>query len=426
MTVQELGPTAAEVETVRAELGELLRARQYAALRERRLAEAVRAAPAPAEDLLRQLDRARQARAELGERCRQWQDRLRLLAEREQPADPPAARPTGARRPTGHGQDERWGDRQDERWDQRRDDRADDLRAPAPASATAPPIAEPTATAPPIPEAAEATAAAAAPGTAAPAAGPRPRSAEELTALAGLIADLHRRGSGTESAALVARAALALAPADVVRLATRLHAAGPAGAAGYLARTTAGGPAVQAVGTLAGLREAGLVEEAADLFHLLRATPAERLPELLAALEEAGQSADAQTLLWEWGSASAVELARLAEQLSTAGRSADSRALLRQAAGRPIAEVAEVCLELTGEPAVALVTEVVRLRSATGLGEFGRAVRHDPVRYEALLGAIAALDESATRTALAALRTAGLPTERAGRAAGRRRAWGRG
>ncbi|MEV4615967.1 hypothetical protein AB0K43_25740 [Kitasatospora sp. NPDC049258] len=416
MTVQELGPTAAEVEAVRAELDELLRARQYAALRERRLAEAVRSTPPPAADLLRQLDQARQLREDLSDRCRQRHDRLRLLAEQGRPADPPPSRPTGARFAGTYQQE---------------------AQAVPPPAVAAPPapirgarfsgVQAATPEPAPVPEPEpEPAATAPTPAPAEPGAGPRARSTEELAALAGLITDLHRRGSGTESAALTARAALALAPSDVVRLADRLHAAGPPGAAGYLARATAGGPAGQAVGTLAGLREAGLVEEAAELFHLLRAAPATRLPELLAALEQAGQTADGQTLLWEWGSASTVELARLAEQLSDAGRVGDSRALLRQAAGRPIAEVAEVCLELAGGLAVELVGEVVRLRSATGLGEFGRAVRQHPALYEALLAAVALLDEGGARTALAALRTAGLPTGPADRSPGRRRSRGRG
>ncbi|WP_033819510.1 hypothetical protein, partial [Kitasatospora sp. MBT63] len=95
MTVQELGP-AAEVEAIRAELDELLRARQYAALRERRLAEAVRASAQPPDELLRQLGQARRLREGLSERCREQHDRLRLLEERDRPAAS-RRRPTGAR-----------------------------------------------------------------------------------------------------------------------------------------------------------------------------------------------------------------------------------------------------------------------------------------------------------------------------------------
>ncbi|WP_371496934.1 hypothetical protein OG871_13130 [Kitasatospora sp. NBC_00374] len=414
MTVQELGPTAAEVEGVRAELDELLRARQYAALRERRLTEAVRAAAQPPSEppaeLLHQLGQARRLREGLSERCRQQDERLRALEGQERAGAAPRRRPTGARF-------------------------ADSYEA-GPQTAP-PPVAAPAPAAPmrgarfsgvresapaPGPEPAEPPQAPPAP----PEPGPRARSEEELAALAVLITDLHLRGSGGESAALAARAALALAPADVVRLAVRLRAAGPPGAAGYLARSTADGPAAQAVGTLAGLREAGLTEEAAQVFHVLRAVPADGLPELLAALEQAGQTADGQTLLWEWGSASAVELARLAEQLSAMGRAGDSRVLLHQAAGRPIPEVIEVARELADGLAVDLVGEVVRLRSATGLGEFGRAVLPRPELYGALLAAVARLDAARARTALAALRTAGLPTEPAVRGSGRRRSRGRG
>ncbi|MFJ1701961.1 hypothetical protein [Kitasatospora sp. NPDC088346] len=426
MTVQELGPTTDEVEGVRAELDELLRARQYAAMRERRLTEAVRAAAqppsAPPDELLHQLGQARRLREGLSERCRQQDERLRELEGRRQEAGAqPRRAPTGARFAGGYEAGPRetapsappaapvgapaapmrgarfGGVRPDEV-------RGDDVRtAELPAAGRPEPEPEP-----------------------APSPGPRTRSEEELTALAAMIADLHRRGSGDESAALAARAALALAPADVVRLAVRLRAAGPAGAAGYLVRSTAGGPAAQSVGTLAGLREAGLAEEAAQLFHLLRAVPAAGLPELLAALEEAGQTADGQTLLWEWGSASAAELARLAERLSAAGRAGDGRVLLHQAAGRPIPEVVEVVGQLADGLAVDLVGEVVRLRSASGLGEFGRAVLPRPRLYEGLLAAVALLDEARARTALAALRTAGLPTEPAARGTGRRRSRGRG
>ncbi|MEU9132037.1 hypothetical protein AB0D08_28695 [Kitasatospora sp. NPDC048540] len=422
MTVQELGP-AAEVEAIRAELDELLRARQYAALRERRLAEAVRASAQPPseppDELLRQLGQARRLREGLSERCREQHDRLRLLEERDRPA-------ASRRRPTGA--------------------RFAGAAAPvADAAGAAPqPVLPPTATAPirgarfsgvrpeakpepqptprPEPEAEAGTESRPRPTTGAgPAEGPRARRPEELVALAGLISDLHRRGSGTESAALATRAALALAPADVVRLAVRLRTGGPAGAAGFLARATADGRAAHAVNTLAGLREAGLAEEAAELFHLLRAAPATELPELLAALEQAGQSADGQTLLWEWGSAPTTALARLAEQLHAAGRAGDARTLLHQAAGRPVAEVAALAPELAGPLAVALVGEVVALRSATGLGEFGRALTPHPELYGALLAAVARLDESRARTALAALRTAGLPTGPADRGQGRRR-----
>lgn len=284
----------------------------------------------------------------------------------------------------------------------------------------------------------------AAPVTPAPAPAPPPRSAEELAALAVRVGELHGRGSAHESAAVVAQAAVTLAPQDVARLAALLRSQGPYGAAGYLVRATAHGSPDQAAGTLAELRRVGLADEANELFHALWGVPGSALPALIAALERAGQAADGQTLLWEWASAPPAELAALTAGLAAAGRTGDVRHLLRQVAGRPIADVAATVEQLafpdaTAAPpgtgsvphpaaphpaaqqataqqaatqrfAATLVRETAGLRSPGDLAELGRALLPHRELYQVLLGAAAALEESRSRGVLAALRSAGLPT----------------
>ncbi|GAA4837149.1 hypothetical protein [Kitasatospora terrestris] len=448
MTVQELGPNPADVQSLRAELDELLRARQFAAQRERRLTEAVRAdyaqAPASADqELLRQLAQARTLREGLGVRCLELSDRLLALEDRLQSERHSSARSTaeaGHRHPSAAG--------------------------PAPHSPAAPTAGATTGRAarpaqparkrptgarfggvhqyepevepvlPPVaaqplrgarfggvqaapPDAQHADAAPRPPG-ALPADADRPepaapaaplRSPGELTALAQRVGELHRRGAAHESAAVVAQAAVTLAPADVARLVALLRAGGPAGSAGYLARSVAHSSAGQAAGTLAELRRTGQTDEAAALFHALWSTPAVALPALLTALESTGQSADGQTLLWEWASAPAPELAELALRLWESGRAADVRSLLRQAAGRPTADVAAVVLALDRTLALGLVGEVVRLRQAADIGALAAQVHADAELYGALLAAVVAQDESRARSALAALRAHGLPTD---------------
>ncbi|WP_285737992.1 hypothetical protein [Kitasatospora phosalacinea] len=248
-----------------------------------------------------------------------------------------------------------------------------------------------------------------------PASGPRPRTGAELIALVQRIADLHRQGAVHESAALVGRAALMVTPVDLAALATLLRAEGPAGSSTYLARSVAGGAPEHAAAALAELRREGLVDEAADLFHSLWSVSAQVLPTLLAALAQSGQSADGQTMLWERASAPAAELSELTRQLRAAGRSDDVRHLLRQAAGRPAGEVAAIAAALDGESAAELVGELVRMRSASDVGQFAAEVRDSAELYDAMLSAADGLEESRTRSVLAALRTAGLPTESAPR-----------
>ncbi|MCU7824897.1 hypothetical protein [Kitasatospora sp. DSM 101779] len=220
---------------------------------------------------------------------------------------------------------------------------------------------------------------------------------------------------------------MTLGPQDVARLAGLLRARGPYGAAGYLVRATAHGSPDQAAGTLAELRRVGLADEANELFHALWGVPGSALPALLAALERAGQAADGQTLLWEWASAPPSELASLACGLASVGRSGDVRHLLRQVAGRPIADLIATVeqLALPGgatatqdggagpaalQLAALLVRETAGLRSPGDLAELGSALLPHRELYQALLGAVAVLEESRARGALAALRSAGLPT----------------
>ncbi|MFI6443618.1 hypothetical protein [Kitasatospora sp. NPDC050543] len=403
-----------DARALRTELDELLRARQYATARERRLTGAVQATDPPDRELLRQLEQARMLRARLGARCLELSEHLLTVEDRlreSAPAPPPAAtpaRPTGARFGGAYQQ------------------------APA---APAPPAPPPAAA--PVPPArgarfggvrpasapAQHAAPAAAPPTPAPAPAPPPqaerpvappppppRAQAELVGLAERITLLHARGSTQESAAVTAQAAVTLAPPDVARLAALLRTVGPAGAGGYLARATAHGAPAQAAATLAELRRSGLAEEAAGLFHALWGYPAAGLPALLAALDASGQSADGVTLLWEWGSAPPADLAALAALLVTAGRAADARTLLRQAAARAVPDLAALALALEEQLAPVFLRELVGMRAPADLAALAGALTTRPDRYAALLAALAAGDPGRCRSATAALRSAGLPT----------------
>lgn len=433
-TVQRLNVQASDgqaldirdIQALRTELDELLRARQYAAQRERRLVEALHASAGPGSphhqqnpdpELLRQLAQVQTLRDGLGARCLEMSERLLAMEDEVRlpsaPAAPPTRRPTGARF-GGAYQDT-------------------PATLPTTSAPTPPPMTgarfgggkpaqdRPTAPSPgpspgpgpgpgpssrPSPTPSDAPSARSTPSPAQPPL----RTSEELTALTERIATLHRRGLAHESAAVTAQAAVVLAPADVVRLAALLRSGGPTGASGYLVRAVAHGAAGQAVGTLAELRRSGQTEEAAELFHALWGYPAAALPALLAALEGVGLAADGLTLLWEWGSAPPAELAGLAVLLRDAGRPEDARTLLRQATGRHLAELAEVALHLDDALAITLIREVLKLRAASDLATFGGALTRRPTRYAALLAAVAELGESHTRSALAALRSAGLPT----------------
>ncbi|MGW6915683.1 hypothetical protein ACWGB8_17980 [Kitasatospora sp. NPDC054939] len=386
---------AQEAEELRAELDELLRARQYATQRERRLSEAVRQQDRPDEELLHRLAQARTLREGLGARCSELSEQLQSVEGRLRDLIP--HQPTGARfAGTGY----------------------------EPTAPAAPPQAAPPQLAPPPPATgARFGGVRQAPAEPAPQphpllppqpapAPPRRRSAAELTALASRIADLGRTGPAEEVNALLARAATRLAPSDVARLAGLLS---PGGASRRLARAAAQGAPRQAARTLGELRQAGLTEEATELFHALWSYPAAALPALLAALEDAGQHADGATLLWEWGSAPTDRLAALAAGLHGSGRAEDVRTLLRQAAGRPAADLAELAAALPVPLAPMLIHELAALRPPAELARLAGALSSltepDSRRelYDELLTALAA-DAARHRTTYAALRSAGLPT----------------
>ncbi|MFB7910040.1 MULTISPECIES: hypothetical protein [unclassified Kitasatospora] len=371
---------------LRSELDELLRASRYAGQRERRLNEAIRAAPGrrrPDDDLLRQLAQARTLREGLGARCLQLSDQLRELEIHLRQRPHPRPAPEQADHPP----------------------LSPHQPPPPPPPAPTPPPAPIPATAPPP---------AAAPS-------PAPPVRPDLGALTERITGLHRSGALPEAGELLDRAAAHLAPADAALLVGMLSRRGPTGASLQLARTAARGAPEHAVTVLAELRELGLAEEAAELFHAFRAYPAAAVPALLAALERAGQHADSATLLWEWGSAPTPELTSLAAGLQQHGRPADVRTLLRQAAGRPTADLAGLATELPPALATLLLHELAALRPPVELVRLAAALENHRDLYGQLLAALLA-DGTRHRTTLAALRTAGLPT--APPAAPRSR-WGR-
>ncbi|MFF2661544.1 hypothetical protein ACFVUH_29790 [Kitasatospora sp. NPDC058032] len=425
---QPLAPDAGGSESeqaaleLRAQLDELLRARQYAGQRERRLAEALRALPdrqRPDAELLRQLTQARTLREGLGARCLELSDRLKALEEQLRqptprrwiprqptgaPADPSTGMPTNA--PTNAPTDPSVGappgnpsgpSAEGGRTDARGADggRADGSGAHDPQqTATA---ERPT---PPAP--------------------PRRRSPAELSALAERITALYRRASPDEATGILDQGAEHLTPQDTAHLAALLARRGPAGASVHLARSAVNAGPKHAATTLAELREAGLAEEAGDLFHALRSCPAAGLPALLDALERAGQHADGDTLLWEWGSAPTAELAALATGLYRSDRTADARTLLRQAAGRPTGDLAALAVTMAPPLPALLLGELPALRPPAELVRLAAALAGRPDLYESLLTPL--LDDPVRhRTTLAALRTAGLPTTPAGRPRSR---WG--
>ncbi|MEV7601746.1 hypothetical protein AB0O91_30725 [Kitasatospora sp. NPDC089797] len=363
---------------LRAELDELLRASRYASQRERRLNEAIRAAPGrrrPDGDLLRQLAQARTLRAGLGARCLQLSDQLQELElelrqrphprpappepqtqSRAQPQTQPQAQPHAQPRPLPQ-----------------------PYRAPRPPTQDEPHRQQP------------------------------PPARPDLGTLTERITGLHRSGAFPEAEELLDRAAARLTPDDTALLVGMLAQRGPTGASLHLARTAAGSPPEHAVAVLTELRDLGLAEEAADLFHAFWAYPASAVPGLLAALERAGQHADGATLLWEWGSAPTPELTSLAACLQQHGRPADVRTLLRQAAGRPTADLAGLATELPPALAALLLQDLAALRPPVELVRLAAALEGHPELYRQLLAALLT-DPPRHRTTLAALRAAGLPT----------------
>ncbi|MFJ4796880.1 hypothetical protein [Kitasatospora purpeofusca] len=410
-----IGASEQDALELRAQLDELLRARQYAVQRERRLAEAVRSLPErrPVDgELLRQLTQARTLREGLGTRCLELSDRLKTVEEQLRQ---PSPRIGGGERPgstagtpdgipdSAHGEAHH---------DLRHNVHHDLHRAPADDG----PHLTPTGPAPsPGPTSAPGPAPAPAPAP------PRHRSPGELAALAERITGLYRNASPTEAADILGQAAEHLTPEDTAALAARLSHRGPTDASLHLARSAVHGSPHHAAATLAELRRAGLADEAGDLFNALRSCPAADLPALLDGLERAGQHADGATLLWEWGSAPTAELAALATVLHQADRAADARTLLRQAAGRPTGDLTALATTLPAPLPALLLGELATLRPPAELVRLAGALAGRTDLYEALLLPLLA-DPGQHRTTLAALRTAGLPTTPANRPRSR---WGR-
>lgn len=364
---------------LRAELDELLRASRYASQRERRLNEAIRATPGrqrPEGELLRQLAQARTLREGLGIRCRQLSDQLEALEMRlRHVQQEPRQQEPGQQEPLP--------------------------QEPLPQE---PPPQEPLRPGPRRPEPRQHH-------RRAEPAPPPPPARPDIGALTERITTLHRSGARTEATELIDQAAARLAPADTALLVGMLARYGPTGASLRLARGTARSAPEHAVAVLAELRELGLAEEAAELFHAFWSYPAASVPGLLSALERAGQNADGATLLWEWGSAATAELTSLAACLQQHDRPGDVRTLLRQAAGRPTADLAALSTELPPALATALLNELAALRPPVEIVRLAAALDSAGSRepYGQLLAALLA-DEARHRTTLAALRAAGLPT----------------
>ncbi|MEU1283654.1 hypothetical protein [Kitasatospora sp. NPDC005856] len=369
-----------QAEELRAELDELLRASRYASQRERRLNEAIRATPGrqqPDGELLRQLAQARTLREGLGARCLQLSDQLEelesLIRHRQQPPPPPAQQ---------HPQHPQHPEPQQQQQQQQQQQHGQ--QAPRHRLHHQQPPRQP---APPTPA--------------------RP----DLGALTERITTLHRAGSLSEATEVIDAAAARLTPADAALLVGMLARYGPAGGSLLLARSIARSAPDHSVTVLAELRELGLAEEAAEVFHAFWSYPAASVPGLLSALDRAGLAADSATLLWEWGSAPMPELTSLAACLQQHGRSTDVRTLLRQAAGRSTADLADLAAGLPPALATLLLNELAVLRPPVEVARLAAALdgAGRSELYAQLLAALLA-DEARHRTTLAALRTAGLPT----------------
>ncbi|MFE7591584.1 hypothetical protein ACFU6K_19470 [Kitasatospora sp. NPDC057512] len=350
---------------LRAELDELLRASRYASQRERRLNEAIRATPGrqrPDGELLRQLAQARTLREGLGARCLQLSDQLEALESRIRHRHQPP--------PPQH---------------QHQHQHSQQHQQPAP----------------PAPQHHHQPLQQQAP----------PPVRPDLGALTERITALHRAGSLAEATEVIDTAAARLTSTDAALLVGMLARYGPTGGSLHLARSIARTAPDHSVAVLAELRELGLAEEAAEVFHAFWSYPAASVPTLLSALDQAGLAADSATLLWEWGSAPMPELTSLAACLQQHGRADDVRTLLRQAAGRSTADLAALATGLPPALATLLLGELAVLRPPTEVVGLATALdgTGNSELYAQLLAALLA-DEARHRTTLAALRTAGLPT----------------
>ncbi|WP_377271519.1 hypothetical protein [Peterkaempfera sp. SMS 1(5)a] len=436
------GSDPMRVDELRTQLDELLRARQYAVQRERRLAAGLRpaehgyATPSPAQDraMVQQLAQARAYREQLGTECRRLSEQL---LEAEEHARWTAVTPVQPDPGPDGGQGVHAGRA-------RVRTRGSARHGGMPTGGETPAAAPPPDTAPPgrrsgapvgarfggahggsEPDPGPPSAPDGRPGRSAPPRDPQPAVAPpagpgpfvDLAALTSQVSRLHAAGRSQEAVATVVEASLALAPDQVALLATRLRAQGPPGSARCLARSAARGPAGHVALVLALLRRAELMEESQELFHQLWSWTADRLVPLFDALEQTGQAADAATLLWESASAPPDDVAALAAALAHAGRAADLRSLLGQASSRSPAEVAALVTALAGagraDEYELLLGAAVRGRQASDLAELGAQLASggDPGPYARLLAAAEEAAPERRRDIAAALRLAGLPLQ---------------
>ncbi|MFJ9605362.1 hypothetical protein ACIRS1_03280 [Kitasatospora sp. NPDC101176] len=315
---------------LRAELDELLRASRYASQRERRLNEALRAAPGrqrPDGDLLRQLAQARTLREGLGARCLQLSDQLEDLQTRLR-----------------HRQSE---------------------QAPHPAPA-APPAR------PDLGALSERVSALHRAGAFAEAAELLAQAATRLepadTAL--LVGMLARRGPSGASLRL-AKSAARCSPEQAVAVLAELRELGLAEEAAELFHTFWGLPAAELPALLAALERAGQSADGATLLWEWGSAPTPELTALADGLRRANRRADLRTLLRQAAGRPTADLASLATGLP--------------------AELATVLLhELAAlRPPAELVRLAAALETAPGLyEELLAALLADAVRHRTTLAAL--------------------------------------
>lgn len=158
------------------------------------------------------------------------------------------------------------------------------------------------------------------------------------------------------------------------------------------------------------LRAAGRSGEAYVLLSEAVSRPAARLPLLALELEREGLAAEVATLLWEAAALPPAALAATAGALADAGRGDDCRALLAQCAGRPAAEVADTALALRAagrhEETAVLLGGMLRARTDE---HATRVAEADPGALVPPLLEAAAGSPQRYRNLAHALRGAGLP-----------------
>ncbi|MCC3651007.1 hypothetical protein LIX60_05845 [Streptomyces sp. S07_1.15] len=161
---------------------------------------------------------------------------------------------------------------------------------------------------------------------------------------------------------------------------------------------------------LRALRAAGRSGEAYALLSEAAARPAARLPLLAGELEREGLAAEVATLLWEAATLPPAALAAMAGALADAGRGDDCRALLAQCAGRPAAEVADTALALRAdgrhEETAVLLGGMLRARTDE---HAARVAEADPGALVPPLLEAAAGSPQRYRNLAHVLRGAGLP-----------------